>query len=216
MRFEGEFVPIQLNNYVYPNLDTVEFGKDVNDDDIKNQNNGILIVSGVGNCKNVVVNPENPDYEVRGRDIGVPQIVRKSDNCLILPAFGLIGGLNWDGRGVDSSVRSFTPGLTRSLQCTKFTVPYGIENVSSGFCRDNKNIIEVDIAETVVTLGDWPFYQSLNISKLVCRASVPPTIIGSIGNYNTGAVLHVPVGCADAYRAAKLWGTFTTIVDDIA
>lgn len=216
MRFEGKFVPLHLCNYDYPNLVTVEFGKDVNDEDINDINSGILIVSCVGKCKDVVVDPENPYYEVRGHDIGVPQIVRKSDNCLILPAFGLIGERKWDGRGVDSSVRNFTNELTRSLQCTKFTVPYGVENCGSGFCRDNTNITEVDIAETVSVLGHWPFYSSPNISKIVCRAYVPPTIVGSFGNYNTGAVLHVPVGCADAYRVANLWGTFTTIVDDIA
>ena len=216
LRFEGNFPPAALTSYDnYTNFTRLEFGPEVNDNNIWNNNGPLIRLISGGNVTTLVVDPANPYYEVRYGGDGVPQIVRKSDDCLIFIAVGLVGGYSWNGAGVNATVKSFTAGLTQLLDCTKFTVGEGVTAAGAHFCRDCARLVEVDLPSTLSSFSAWPLYNSPNITKITCRSQIPPSPLSSYGNYNTNAVVHVPAGCLAAYRAARFWSAFTTIVDDV-
>lgn len=100
---------------------------------------------------------------------------------------------------------------------TRFVMPWGITRIGNNAFR-RTGLTKVTIPAGVTTYG-------LNVFNY-CRSLVDVTVlnpnpafinwcvlIGTLRQTDEGT-LHVPAGCADAYRAADEWGLFTNIVED--
>lgn len=105
---------------------------------------------------------------------------------------------------------------------TSINVTNSVRNIlpqTFDLCTGLKSIVLSDRLESVSAdaLRDCRSLQTIE-----CHATIPPEIetenavIDSFEEaYITGATLHVPKGCKDAYQAAPGWKNFFNIVDDL-
>ena len=78
----------------------------------------------------------------------------------------------------------------------------------------NTNIVSIYIPCSVKGFGSYAFYGCSNLSDIVIKHRVPPTITSYVFS-TTSATLHVPYGTKTAYKAASNWGNFTKIEEII-
>ena len=101
--------------------------------------------------------------------------------------------------------------------CEKLTeviIPESVTTIGSNAFKDCKALGTIHIGSNVESMGTYTFYNSSNIKLIYCKAVVPPTLsaglFSSSANYRN-ATLYVPVGSAEAYKAAEIWSKFTNI-----
>ncbi|MBR3855809.1 MAG: leucine-rich repeat protein [Bacteroidaceae bacterium] len=92
------------------------------------------------------------------------------------------------------------------------SLPSSLEVIDRGVFWYCSSLKEVTIPKSVKRLGDYSFYYCDALTDVYMLPTVPPEICTPF-KYNT-VNIHVPMGCADAYRKAPGYGTFN-IVDDI-
>lgn len=209
--FNGKFRPGTIQTIPsYWNGSTIILGPSVLDSDIQDLNQSFP--KEYQGISDVGVDVNNQYFDVRGE---IRQIVRKSDNALVLITYSLVGGVVWTGQGIDPSVRKLADGITQDLKSTTFTVPEGIKSLGGNFCRDSSTLTTVDIPSTAEDFGIWPFYNSPNITTINCAANTPPVALSSVGSLPTSATVHVPTGRLAVYQASSFWSRFSSIVDDL-
>ena len=80
------------------------------------------------------------------------------------------------------------------------------------------------IPASLTVIGEWAFYAypSSNLEKVYCKAAVPPTCVKSSSSILSSvtlfaniwtSTLYVPVGTAEAYKAADGWKEFKNIIE---
>jgi Leucine-rich repeat (LRR) protein len=95
-----------------------------------------------------------------------------------------------------------------------FTVNEGVTAISdyNSIWEGCDNLFVLYLPSTITSLH----YNTIgytNIKEVHLKATVPPTV----GSYNvgkSGATLYVPVGTAEAYKAASYWGGWDAIVEE--
>ena len=122
---------------------------------------------------------------------------------LILPE-----GLTTIGEGTFQ----YCSGLTGNLN-----IPEGVTTIGDyafSFCSGFTG--SLILPETLTTIGDFAFCNCPGLVDVYCKATTPPQL-GSVYsfNYSVRITLHIPVGCADAYRSAPVWSdcSFKKIVE---
>ncbi len=138
------------------------------------------------------------------------------------------------GQFVVPEVRAIAPYAFAQSALSRVTLPKGVESIGDRafyYCRD---LSRIDLPATLTSIGEKAFempivtplpaaprrVRSSNgyyyyINDVYCRAVTPPvTATNAFYNCGTsGATLHVPVGSAEAYRAAAPWDGFGKIVE---
>lgn len=77
---------------------------------------------------------------------------------------------------------------------------------------DHSGLESVSIPEKVIFIGMNAFRDCANLRSIEVKAIRPPALeAGSFAGVGADAVLYVPQGCADAYRAAEGWKDFQDI-----
>lgn len=122
---------------------------------------------------------------------------------LILPE-----GLTTIGEGTFQ----YCSGLTGNLN-----IPEGVTTIGDyafSFCSGFTG--SLILPEALTTIGDFAFCNCPGLVDVYCKATTPPQL-GSVYsfNYSVRITLHIPVGCADAYRSAPVWSdcSFKKIVE---
>ena len=95
-----------------------------------------------------------------------------------------------------------------------FTVNEGVTAISdySSIWEGCDNLFVLYLPSTITSLH-YNTIGGTNIKEVHLKATVPPTV----GSYNvgkSGATLYVPVGTAEAYKAASYWGGWDAIVEE--
>lgn len=169
---------------------------------------GSYAFSQCSGVTNIEVDAGNTVYDSRDN---CNAIIETSSNTLV-------AGFNTTA--FPSSVTSI--GFSAFFRCsglTSVTIPDLVtsigEQVFSG-CVDLTSII---IPASVTSIGYNAFYGCHGLTSVTALRTDPATY-NCDGNvfYNSpisSATLHVPAGCADAYRAQSPWSNFGTITDDI-
>lgn len=116
---------------------------------------------------------------------------------LILPE-----GLTTIGEGTFQ----YCSGLTGNLN-----IPEGVTTIGDyafSFCSGFTG--SLILPETLTTIGDFAFCNCPGLVDVYCKATTPPQL-GSVYsfNYSVRITLHIPVGCAEAYRTAPIWSDFS-------
>lgn len=122
--------------------------------------------------------------------------------------------------------------------CTSLTsvvFPVGLMTISRG-AFSNSDLTNVDFPESLTTIGESAFSYCNGLTNMVlpasltaigrlaflgcssltdvyCKATIPPETGEKIVGTNNSVILHVPIGCADAYKEASGWGDFKNIVE---
>lgn len=95
-----------------------------------------------------------------------------------------------------------------------FTVNEGVTAISdySSIWGGCDNLFVLYLPSTITSLH-YNTIGSTNIKEVHLKATVPPTV-ASYNLGNSGATLYVPVGTAEAYKAASYWGGWNAIVEE--
>ena len=95
----------------------------------------------------------------------------------------------------------------------KIILPEGLTSIGDDAISENDELEEVRIPSTVTEIGDFAFYYSTAIKKIINNAVTPQDIKGKgvFGNAEldkSKVKLYVPNGCVAAYKAADEWKDF--------
>ena len=105
-------------------------------------------------------------------------------------------------------------GNNAFLYCMRLTetdIPESIESIGEAAFEDCA-LQSLTIPAAVACIGKWAF--SFNSSlKLVDVRRAEPAVLGFGAFYGVNATLHVPSGCAKAYRNANYWKDFEKIIE---
>lgn len=100
---------------------------------------------------------------------------------------------------------------------TRFVMPWGITGINY-FAFSMTGLTEVTIPAGVTTIDIGAFFGCTSLADVTVLNPTPVAITDYEMEYtlrdSTEGTLHVPAGCAEAYRAAEGWKLFTNIVED--
>lgn len=95
-------------------------------------------------------------------------------------------------------------------------IPNTISILPIGTFNGTYNITSMDLPSTIISLGQYCFYNNTSLTQFYCRASIPPSAQSyTFYNVNKSIPIHVPVGSLGAYQAAQYWNEFTNIIADL-
>ena len=100
----------------------------------------------------------------------------------------------------------------RCAKLTELPIGEGVQTIDDyAYC--NLNVETITIPASVKTLGITVFRYANKLKKIVCKATVPPTVNNTNGGEFTkyDVPLYVPASSISAYQNHAEWGKFKTI-----
>ena len=94
---------------------------------------------------------------------------------------------------------------------TSIKIAEGTIGISPSAFRSFGNLIEVDIPESVVSIGRWCFDGCSSLTKVRVAMVNPLEIDAGTFSNRENAYLYVPEGCVDIYSKANVWKEFLSI-----
>lgn len=100
---------------------------------------------------------------------------------------------------------------------TEITIPNTVTTIGDSAFYDCTGLTgNLILPENLTTIERAAFYNCSGFTGIYCMSTIPPQL-GSVYsfNYSVRITLHIPVGCADAYRSAPVWSdcSFKKIVE---
>ena len=98
-------------------------------------------------------------------------------------------------------------------------VEYKVTSIAEGAFKNNTNLKELSIPESIVSIGDDAFAGCTNLEKIHLYSDMPISINQAdatsvfSGVDTENCILYVPAGTAEAYRQAEGWKAFKNIVE---
>lgn len=96
----------------------------------------------------------------------------------------------------------------------KIELNEGITTIGERAFLGCSSIKEITLPSTVCKIGGNAFYRASKLTKIHCKATTPPALSDSLGDYISKTTLIVPTGSKSAYEADKLWSKFNTIEEE--
>ncbi len=96
----------------------------------------------------------------------------------------------------------------------KIELNEGITTIGERAFLGCSSIKEITLPSTVCKIGGNAFYRASKLTKIHCKATTPPALSDSLGDYISKTTLFVPTGSKSAYEADKLWSKFNTIEEE--
>ena len=104
---------------------------------------------------------------------------------------------------------------------TSITIPNGVTSISYGTFSLCSSLTSVDIPNSVTNIGKKAF-DEIAVSTIVSLIENPFAIYGSISSYKTftlntfnNAMLYVPTGTINKYKATEGWKDFNNIIEGV-
>ena len=103
---------------------------------------------------------------------------------------------------------------------SSITLNEGLESIEEHALWDCPTLKEVTLPSTLKSLGQKVFGESTSLSKVICKAAVPPVVENDLltdtDNYNASiipnATLYVPASSLTTYQNTYPWNTFGQIL----
>ena len=161
-------------------------------------------------------------------------------NCRSLESLVIDEGIESIGRRAFYSCRSLAsvqlPSTLRTIgdqsfyDCDVFKVidiPEGVTTIGSQTFQSCSNLQKVILPSTITSIGHWAFIDLYALTAVVSHMTVPVNVeLGDFarnGNWNSdeqkydfinsNAILYVPNGTSDKYKAIEGWTTFADIIE---
>lgn len=99
-------------------------------------------------------------------------------------------------------------------KASKIELNEGITTIGERAFLGCSAVREITLPSTVSKMGGNVFYRASKLTKVHVKATTPPALQDSLGDYISKATLYVPTGSKSAYEADKLWSKFNTIEEE--
>ena len=99
-------------------------------------------------------------------------------------------------------------------KASKIELNEGITTIGERAFLGCSAVREITLPSTVSKMGGNVFCRASKLTKVHVKATTPPALQDSLGDYISKATLYVPTGCKSAYEADKLWSKFNTIEEE--
>lgn len=112
----------------------------------------------------------------------------------------------------DSLLTSLNSTFWGCSNLKNITLPNTVVELKNQAFRECKKLTDIVIPQNVTSIGP-SFYGCTSLVNVTVKANTPPTISSSaFTNCNALAQIIVPVGCAEAYKAATNWSKYADII----
>lgn len=111
-----------------------------------------------------------------------------------------------------SGIISITNLGTISELGTYGTMNYGGEGVFYG-CA---NLTIAEIPSSVINIPPATFYNCSALTKIICRANIPPTLGNYAFNATNNCPIYVPDASLEAYKTATNWNNFSSRIKPLS
>ncbi|MCH5245802.1 MAG: leucine-rich repeat domain-containing protein, partial [Muribaculaceae bacterium] len=98
---------------------------------------------------------------------------------------------------------------------TSVTIPNSVTFIGDGAFFGCSSLTSVTIGNSVAFIEAYAFSNCRGLKNIYCNIPTPLTINENIFYDCYSATLHVPKGCANAYKNAECWSDFKCIIDDL-
>ncbi len=99
-------------------------------------------------------------------------------------------------------------------KASKIELNEGITTIGERAFLGCSSIKEITLPSTISKMGGNVFYRASKLTKVHVKATTPPALQDSLGDYISKATLYVPTGSKSAYEADNLWNKFKTIEEE--
>lgn len=99
-------------------------------------------------------------------------------------------------------------------KANKIELNEGIITIGERAFLGCSSVREITLPSTISKMGGNVFYRASKLTKIHIKATTPPALSDSLGDYIAKTTLYVPKGCKSAYEAHKLWSKFNTIEEE--
>ncbi len=97
---------------------------------------------------------------------------------------------------------------------TSITIPEGVNEIADRAFLGCTAVKELTIPSSVNKMGGNVFFRASKLTKIHLKATTPPELTDSLGDYISKATLYVPTGCKTAYEENTLWNKFKSIIEE--
>lgn len=175
------------------------------------------------NLTNITVDKDNPIYDSRDNCNAIIKtrnntLISGCKNTIIPLSVTIIGDRAFYGC-IDLPNINIPNNVTQigneafygCKNLTTINLPNSITAIGKEAFSHCNNLTSINIPNRVTTIGWAPFNGCSNLRSIKCYATKPPVIQS---NFYEKITIHVPRGCANAYKQAKYWKE-STIIDDL-
>ena len=115
--------------------------------------------------------------------------------------------------GIAYSVTSIDNSAFRDcIDLTGVEIPNSVTSIGKWAFYDCESLTSIQIPNSVTNIGENAFEGCYILSKIICLAATPPTIVlNTFPSYSLD--LYVPAGCKAAYEVADYWKNFSNIIE---
>ena len=105
---------------------------------------------------------------------------------------------------------------------TSVTIPDSVTTIGNKAFHGCSSLTTAVIGSGVKSIGSSAFENCIFLNEIICKPTTPPTAVLYSGAWNafksigTSPKIYVPVGSGDAYKAAKYWSDYASIIEEKA
>jgi hypothetical protein len=120
------------------------------------------------------------------------------------------------GISLPSGIAAFEDGLFYGCaSLSGVTIPSGVTSIGSQAFLGCSSLTELTIPASVGSIGGMAFWYCGALSNLTLLSSTPPLLSAdspAFSNTNPGLKIHVPAGSEAAYKAARGWSDYASLI----
>lgn len=105
---------------------------------------------------------------------------------------------------IPDSIQVIGRGAFNNTELAEVTIPTSVIEIGEFAFAECKNLVEVTIPSSVTKIGGYAFSSCSGLQNVTMLSTNPPTL-GTSSFSSTSCTITVPVGCAEAYKAAEGW-----------
>ncbi len=107
-----------------------------------------------------------------------------------------------------------TLAFANCAKVSKITLNEGIASIGERAFLGCTSIKEITLPSTVNQIGGNAFFRASKLTKIHVKATTPPALADSLGDYISKATLYIPIGTRSTYEANKFWSKFKSIEEE--